>query len=250
MDIEEHLHALRRAEIEIAASFMKPAGARILEIGAGTGLQARLLADKGFAVSAIDIPSSNYAARRVHPVLDYDGRRIPFADASFDVVFSSNVLEHVSDLTGMHSEIRRVLAPGGYCVHVMPTAAWRFWTSVSYFPHSARNLWRKRRQIASAKGRRNLVYTLVEPFLYQRRHGERGNIFTELWYFRPQWWRANFRRNGFSLVEDRPLRLFYTGNQVCAGDLPMGGRRLAARLFGSATHLFVVTPDPRQNDGR
>ena len=67
------------------------------------------------------------------PIKDYDGRTIPLPDASVDVVFSSNVLEHVPDLSRMHAEIRRVLAPGGICIHVVPTHTWRLWTTLTSY---------------------------------------------------------------------------------------------------------------------
>src|SRR5438105_12903604 len=100
----EHLDALRAAEIERVVPFF-PAGARVLEIGAGTGKQALELQRRGFEVSAIELADSNYAAHRVFPIKDYDGRSIPLPDASVDVVFSSNVLEHVPDLSRMHTGI-------------------------------------------------------------------------------------------------------------------------------------------------
>ena len=120
----EHLDAIRAAEIARIVPFFSP-GARILEIGAGTGKQALELKRRGFEVTAIEIAESGYAAHRVFPIKDYDGRTIPMPDASVDIVFSSNVLEHVPDLARMHSEARRVLAPGGYCIHVLPTHTWR-----------------------------------------------------------------------------------------------------------------------------
>ena len=43
----------------------------------------------------------------------YDGRGLPFADDSFDIVVSNAVLEHVVDLPGVATEVARVLAPGG-----------------------------------------------------------------------------------------------------------------------------------------
>jgi len=86
----DHLDAIRVAEIEKIASFF-PAGARILEIGAGTSTQALELQRRGFEVIAIEIADSTYAAQRVFPIRDYAGRTIPLPDASVDVVFSSNV---------------------------------------------------------------------------------------------------------------------------------------------------------------
>lgn len=42
-----------------------------------------------------------------------DGCRLPFADSSFDISHSSNVIEHVSDPRAMFDEMLRVLRPGG-----------------------------------------------------------------------------------------------------------------------------------------
>ena len=119
----DHLDAIRGAELDKIASLF-PAGARILEIGAGTGKQALELQRRGFEVTAVEIADSNYAAHRVFPIKDYDGQTIPLADASVDVVFSSNVLEHVADLSRMHAEIRRVLAPGGDSARVVSRRRW------------------------------------------------------------------------------------------------------------------------------
>src|SRR5260370_38076961 len=71
----DHLDAIRGAELDKVASLF-PSGACILEIGAGTGKQALDLQRRGFEVTAIEIADSNYAAHRVFPVRDYDGRTI------------------------------------------------------------------------------------------------------------------------------------------------------------------------------
>ncbi len=60
----EHLDTIRRAEIDKIASIL-PAGARVLELGAGTGRQAIELERRGFAVTAIEMADSNYAAQRL-----------------------------------------------------------------------------------------------------------------------------------------------------------------------------------------
>src|SRR5215212_7221523 len=102
-----------------------PPHARVLDFGAGTGQQAQLLSDHGFDVVAIDLPSSTYADHRLFPVIDYDGQHIPLADGSIDVIFSSNVLEHVEDISVIMREFRRVLRPSGLGIHIMPTPSWR-----------------------------------------------------------------------------------------------------------------------------
>lgn len=119
------LKQIREYELGQVVSLM-PQGSSVLEIGAGAGWQTKMLADKVFKVKAIDLEHSNYAEQRVWPVQNYDGVHIPFADNSFDFVFSSNVLEHIPHIEDFQIEIQRVLKSGGVAIHVLPTATWRF----------------------------------------------------------------------------------------------------------------------------
>lgn len=248
----QQLDILRTAEIEKIASFFTP-GARVLEIGAGTGKQAEELQRRGFDVVAIEIPSSNYATNRIFPIMDYDGRTIPLPDASVDIAFSSNVLEHVPDLTQMNSEIRRVLKPDGYAIHVMPTHAWRFWTTLASFPDAFVYLFASIPNLlphalpsaAELKRLANAWYRSARAVvgrILQRRHGERGNIISETWLFHPEWWRRNFWDNNFEVVHDEPMGLFYTGNMLLGTKLGLDQRARLAKTLGSACHLFKVKP--------
>ena len=256
----EHLNKLRCYEIERVVRHLT-IGAKVLEIGAGTGRQAAELAARGFKVTAIEVTSSNYAAERLFDIVDYDGQTIPFPDSSFDIVFSSNVLEHVPDLATMHAEIRRVLVPGGFCVHVLPTHSWRFWTTLMAFPDALlyasttfRNLI-PRPSLSAEEANRlasswwNVAKRCASPLL-QHRHGERGNIISELWLFHPSWWRHNFAENAFAVVEDEPMGLFYTGHMFLGGRWSFTSREGAAAWLGSACHLFKLRPkDDAQKPG-
>lgn len=249
----DHLDTLRTAEIGRVLHFF-PAGARILEIGAGTGKQALELRQHGFDVTAIEIPDSNYAADRVYPIVDYDGRHIPLPTAHFDVVFSSNVLEHVPDLKQMHAEIKRVLKPSGICIHILPTHAWRFWTTLAAYPDailflisSAPDLLPKEALHRSEVNRlANKWYRTIRSFVGRclpRRHGERGNFVSELWLFHPRWWRYNFKENGFTIIDDQPSGLFYTGHMLIGARLRLAQRTRLAPLLGSACQIFRLKPN-------
>jgi SAM-dependent methyltransferase len=227
------LSVIRSAEIDILSRLLPP-GAHMLDIGAGTGQQSRMFSERGFTVEAIDVEASNYAEEREFPIQNYDGTSIPFPDRHFDVVYTSNLLEHLQDLASMHDEIARVLKPDGFALHAMPTHSWRFWTSVSSIPDSflyAMN------ETSWAGIRRRLVF----PYI-QERHGERGNILTEFFYFHPAWWRRNFRQNGYVILEDRPIGLFYTGNCVLSEIVPINTRKRLSSILGSAAHIYMVRP--------
>src|SRR5713226_2516146 len=90
------LETLRAVELTGLYRCFRP-GARILELGGANGLQAALLAGRGFQVDSIDV-AGRPRGQEHFPVRDYDGRHIPFDDGTFDHVFSSNVLEHIRDL--------------------------------------------------------------------------------------------------------------------------------------------------------
>lgn len=232
-------HQVRRYEIDVLARHFPP-GARILEIGAGTGEQARELCRRGFVVTAVDVPTSEYGRDRVFEVLDYDGKRLPFPSASFDVVFSSNVMEHLEDLPAMLAEMRRVLKPGGYCVHAMPTPAWRIGTAVAGYADAL--FYVKRKVSLPARPPLGKLLRGIARRMIPRRHGVRGNSLTELWFFRAATWRRVFRENGFEVREERPMGLFYSGYHVLGERLSTRARQSLARVFGSACRVYVVAP--------
>jgi SAM-dependent methyltransferase len=252
------LDRIRELEIEQVSERL-PRHGRILEIGAGTGLQASRLRTMGFDVLPIDLPTSNYAARRIVDVLDYDGRTLPVADGSMTAVFSSNVLEHVPDLPRMHAEIRRVLAQGGRCVHVLPTPAWRTWTTLTSYAAAVRaaipllpTLYPRRATRAELCRVVNAWNTLARRcgrLCLPVRHGERGNTLTETWYFSAWWWRRNFVRNGFVVEHDYPLGVFYSGYALLGGRLSIATRQWLSHVLGSTCRIYVLRPGAKSPGG-
>jgi 2-polyprenyl-3-methyl-5-hydroxy-6-metoxy-1,4-benzoquinol methylase len=93
-------------------------GDRVLDIGCGEGWFASELPGMGASVVAVDVaqePLRRARERdpRLEPqLMDAEGPW-PFQDASADVVWAGEVIEHVADTAGWLSEARRVLAPGG-----------------------------------------------------------------------------------------------------------------------------------------
>jgi 2-polyprenyl-3-methyl-5-hydroxy-6-metoxy-1,4-benzoquinol methylase len=258
----EHLESLRSYELTKALSLISEAKAdrintSILEIGAGAGWQAKKLAENGFAVEAIDIEDSNYAQNRVWGVTDYDGRKIPFSENHFDIVFSSNVLEHIPHLEEFNAEIHRVLKPDGRAIHIVPSASWRFWTNLAHYPYLikltlkiiygrlfSRQADKSTKAIEDNIKKKANGFSKIELFrkaIFPQRHGEAGNALSEIYFFSKYRWSAVFRRDGWKIDKIVPNRLFYTGHSIFDSYLPIKIRKYASYLLGSSCHIFVLS---------
>lgn len=111
-------------------------GARLLDLGAGTGDLAReaLRQRPGCQVVAADFTLEMMlnGRRRSAPELIWsaaDALRLPFASGQFDAVVSGFLLRNVSDVPQALSEQWRVLRPGGWMVALDTTRPARTWLS-------------------------------------------------------------------------------------------------------------------------
>jgi SAM-dependent methyltransferase len=101
-------------------------GDRVLDLGFGSGVFTDELARTGVSVVGIEV--AQVAVRRAqarHPRLDFrlaplDGP-LPLQDGSFDLVWASEVIEHVADTARWLSEARRVLVPAGRLLVTTPS---------------------------------------------------------------------------------------------------------------------------------
>jgi ubiquinone/menaquinone biosynthesis C-methylase UbiE len=98
-------------------------GLTVLDLGCGTGRHSLWLAAAGADVTAVDFSEGMLGEARRKPGADgirfvvHDLHRpLPFADATFDLVVSGLVLEHLRELDGFFVEARRVLKAGGRAV--------------------------------------------------------------------------------------------------------------------------------------
>jgi SAM-dependent methyltransferase len=102
-------------------------GLSVLDFGCGHGMAATVLAQLGARVTAFDLSPGylNEARRRAIAnnvsiaLVQADGERLPFGDATFDRVWGNAVLHHL-DCRAAARELRRMLKPGGIAVFCEP----------------------------------------------------------------------------------------------------------------------------------
>lgn len=163
-----------------------------LEIGAGSGAQSVLLARycRRLVCTEIDPASHAYQGisflERRTPNVEYllcDAQDLSrFADNTFDLVFSSNVLEYIPDVVRALKECRRVLRPDGIMIHFMPG---RTWKTFSFF----------------------LTYVrLSRPGA----HGAHGSNLRDFYEFGPRVWARRFQQTGL-VLHRRVAMPFYPG---------------------------------------
>lgn len=121
------LSVLRGKEAALYQAYL-PLTRPVLDVGCGDGFFARLT----FGEHAIDVGLDTgdsrigeaQASRAYKKTVIYDGRTIPFADNAFRTIVVNSVLEHVSGLPRVVSEMHRVLSPKGVCYATVMAKPW------------------------------------------------------------------------------------------------------------------------------
>lgn len=115
------------ATIDQIALAAFPAGVRVLDVGGGLGGPARALASRTTVhVTVLDLTPTFVTAGRVlterlgmNDRVDFelgDGTKMPFADTSFDGVWTQHSTMNIEHKHALYAEIHRVLQPGGRLV--------------------------------------------------------------------------------------------------------------------------------------
>jgi 2-polyprenyl-3-methyl-5-hydroxy-6-metoxy-1,4-benzoquinol methylase len=122
---ETNVQFLRRVGLDRGAL-------KILEIGCGKGAILDFLRLCGHHVRGIDLdPQAIEECGACHPEIEASvasGDQLPFDDASFDVVISLDVFEHIRDTEQHLREVTRVLKPGGMYLLQTPNK----WTNIPF----------------------------------------------------------------------------------------------------------------------
>lgn len=108
---------------ETVMSMIGGGGGRALDLGAGFGLLSKRLKDAGFAVTACELDPERISNVRKLGIecdsVDLDGK-LPYKNGKFDIVVSSDVIEHLKSPYNFVQEAGRVTKTGGIFIVSMP----------------------------------------------------------------------------------------------------------------------------------
>ena len=116
--VEEYEGEYRKTDVEYHRTQLAqllPSGARVLDVGCGTGVMLRELEEARFAAEGIE-PSafaSGFARKNGHDVRTGDFLELDVEENAYDAVLAMEVIEHVHDPKAFIDRVYRALKPGG-----------------------------------------------------------------------------------------------------------------------------------------
>lgn len=127
--------------LELVRRYVPLQGCHILDVGCGVGMYTAAFMRYTPHVFGVEIEweRAAQARSRAAALVVAPGEHLPFADSSFDIVFSHEVIEHVTDDALTAREMARVARRGGYIVLFCPNRWWpfethgHFWRGRYYF---------------------------------------------------------------------------------------------------------------------
>jgi SAM-dependent methyltransferase len=138
-EVERHRYLEYAPWMPRVMGFSAFAGQRLLEVGCGMGTDLLQFARGGAQVTGVDLTPRSIEISRHHLRLYgqdggfaiTDAEKLPFADESFDIVYSNGVLHHIPDTAEAVREIHRVLRPGGLArVMLYHRNSWNYWVEI------------------------------------------------------------------------------------------------------------------------
>jgi SAM-dependent methyltransferase len=120
--VEDDLWAEHIARYAFATRFVD--GKRVLDLGCGTGYGTAELAKYAFEAVGVDISREAIDYAKAHyrnaRYVEVPATDLPFDSATFDVVVSFELIEHLSDWRPLLAQVKRVLHPGGLFIVSTP----------------------------------------------------------------------------------------------------------------------------------
>ncbi|MCX8067941.1 MAG: class I SAM-dependent methyltransferase [Anaerolineae bacterium] len=169
---------------QMVRQYADPTGQRVLDVGCGVGMYLAAFGRYTSHVFGVEVERdrARKACALAAGVVQALGERLPFADSTFDLTFSHEVLEHVADDRAVVAEMVRVTRPGGRIVLFVPNRLYPFETHgvfwrgqyrfgniplVNYLPDILRNRLAPHVRAYTARGIQRLLEGLPVRVVYR-----------------------------------------------------------------------------------
>jgi 2-polyprenyl-3-methyl-5-hydroxy-6-metoxy-1,4-benzoquinol methylase len=259
----EWSHFLKDFEVAIILEILeKEVGneAIVLEIGGGDGYTASKISQKGYRVISIDPSPRRPSYYNVEKMSAEN--LIGYPNNKSDVVFSSNVLEHIENLGEALSEMKRVLKPNGIMIHSVPTPACTFATMlaqpISYFRSIVLSLKDKvsvdvKRETLDKipfkikDNKKVLIIKIVKllrtlnpiNIFWGSGHGASKSRLRSLWIWRRSYWKNIFNMNGLSVKSIYTVPFFMSMHKIFPGKF-LGIRKYLGKHGLQVDDIYVL----------
>lgn len=214
-----HDEVYLRHYVELVSRFAPP-GAKVLDIGCGNGISSRLLNQSGFEVVGTDISPLflDDAKKWENTKLRYevcDVLELPYADESYDIICSNELVEHLPDVETALTEMVRVVRKGGRVVIsgpnlCSPITSLLDWLRLMRGKHG-RPVWAETKEQAFQQLKHNCSLYIKKRYLTKTPHflyrepelqvDAIGGDADSAYYANPIDLSQYFKMNGFSIVK-------------------------------------------------
>ncbi len=190
-----------------------------LELGCGSGRHSKRLAHYCKKLIAMEYNEERLfekSSGKISFILGDAQDLSRFDDAAFDLVFSSNLIEHLPNIDGCISECARVSNDEGVIIHMVPNRTWKTFNLGLYYPYLIKTLLGRAlsRFNTSESGPANASEAQLDmnlnplqerPFLHKFIPGKPHGISASHWREYSVWgekhWINIFERNGLEVVK-------------------------------------------------
>lgn len=243
----EWLHSVRNIELVRIIKALKANNIgfsdKILELGSGTGYILEEIKKTYPNITGLEVDGSSYSFRS-NDIKMYDGQNIPSESEAYDCIISCHVLEHAHNLNKLLKDCHRVLNGDGIMIHVLPSSTWRVLTSLFWYIGILTFIVRKISEndlesISKKTKNKSLISKLIPT-----KHGEKGNVITEIFYFRKCRWEDEFKSSNFEIVNIETSDTIYWGNDFLRKKLSFPLRQKISKIIGSSSIIYISKKIP------
>lgn len=198
-----------------------------LELGCGNGMYSKYLAFYCKKLTAMEYNERRLSAKSDEKITFVVGDAqdlSKFGDNEMDLIFSSNLIEHLSDIDSCLAECRRVIKAEGQIIHTVPNRTWKFFHLLLYYPFAIKVLLLK---IFSAKKAAALLESVspdtgcdsslrpqyskssIKKYLLPKTHGISKSHYGEFKQWGQKRWIDIFKKNGLEISEIVRLPFYF-----------------------------------------